>query len=321
MANSRNSSKTAVHYLRVHEEYAGQRIDNFLISRLKKVPKAHIYRILRKGEVRVNKKRIEPSYHLAEGDEIRLPPLHLGETAKQVPPSEETKQLLANRILYEDKYILVINKPPGMAVHAGSQVRLGVVEILRSMYPRLPHLELAHRLDSDTSGCLILCKKRSILKEVHCLFREDKVRKLYWALTKGHWQPAELKVEAPLHRYLQQGGERLVKVHAEGKDALTIFHPLEVFTEASLVAVTLHTGRTHQIRVHAQYQDHSIAGDQRYGDADFNEHMRCRYGLRRLFLHAKSIQFVIPSIELSIEVTAPLDPELEACLARLQTAN
>src|SRR3990167_2362705 len=317
MTNQQKPHKTMVQYFRVNSEYAGQRIDNFLVTRLKNVPKAHIYRILRKGEVRVNKKRIDPSFRLVGGDEIRLPPLHLGETAKQVPPSGETCKLLASRILYEDKYVLIINKPSGMAVHAGSQVRLGVVEILRHMYPHSPHLELAHRLDSDTSGCLILGKKRSILKEIHGLFREGKVSKIYWALTKGRWKTAELKVDAPLHRYLQQGGERLVKVSSEGKEALTVFRSLEVFHHASLMEATLYTGRTHQIRVHSQYLAHPIAGDDRYGEKEFNQKMH-NFGLKRLFLHAKSIDFVIPSLDLRIQVTAPLDPELEACLAALR---
>jgi 23S rRNA pseudouridine955/2504/2580 synthase len=302
--------KTSVQLWVASAEFEGQRIDNFLITKLKGMPKSRIYRLLRKGEVRVNKKRVSPFYKLEEGDTVRLPPVFLEERAKEAPPAKTTTALLANRILYEDDYLLIINKPSGMSVHAGNTVRVGVVEALRHMYPKLPHLELAHRLDSETSGCLVLAKKKRILRELHELLREGKMTKIYWALTQGKWKPNELKVDAPLHKHYQDGGKHVVRVNEAGKTALTYFKPLKVFKTASLMEVKLLTGRTHQIRVHAEYQGHPIAGDDRYGDAAFNKAAR-DLGLKRLFLHARAIEFTLPSLDQHIRVVAPLDPDLE----------
>lgn len=303
--------KTSVQYLTISGDEEGQRIDNFLITRLKGVPKSHVYRLLRKGEVRVNKKRISAFYRLKQGDSVRLPPVYLEEKAKQAPPSKDTTRRLAERILYEDEYLLVLNKPSGMSVHAGSTVRVGVIEALRHLYPKLVNIELAHRLDSETSGCLVIAKKKRILREVHSLLREGKVTKIYWALTKGKWKESEFKVDLPLHKDYREGGKHVVEVHREGKSALTLFKPLQTFKQASLMEVKLFTGRTHQIRVHAQYQGHPIAGDDRYGDPEFNKLAR-HLGLKRLFLHARSIDFTLPSSGQRITVVAPLDPELEA---------
>jgi 23S rRNA pseudouridine955/2504/2580 synthase len=312
-----NKTKTTtVQYVTIDADFADQRIDNYLITRLKGVPKTRIYRILRKGEVRVNKKRIQPSYRLQAGDEVRIPPVHMDETAAPIIPSHNMMNLLKDRILYEDKNLLIINKPSGIAVHGGSGVRQGLVEILKTMYPKSPHLELAHRLDSDTSGCLILAKKRSILKELHSMLREGTIKKIYWTLTKGHWKPNELRVDVSLRKNWLQGGERIVRVDEEGKTSLTIFTPLETFANATLVEAALHTGRTHQIRVHAQYRKHPIAGDEKYGDREFNKEMRDK-GLKRLFLHAYSIDFTLASIDQHIQVTAPLDKELTDCLKAL----
>lgn len=294
-----------------------QRIDNFLVNRLKTVPKSRIYRMLRKGEVRVNKRRISPSYRLQAGDVVRLPPLFLEQEAPKASPSKSTTAMLAGRILYEDEYLLIINKPSGMAVHGGSTVKVGIVEALRSMYPKWPQLELAHRLDQETSGCLILAKKKRILREIHSLLRQGQISKVYCALTKGKWRNEELHVDLPLHKDYRDGGKHVVEVRQEGKSSLTHFHPLKLFHGATLMEVKLYTGRTHQIRVHAAYQGHPVAGDDRYGDAEFNKLMR-QCGLKRLFLHAKSIDFVLPSLEQHITVIAPLDPELETCLADLQ---
>lgn len=304
--------KSQVQYFVVPSDLEGQRIDNFLITRLKGMPKSRVYRILRKGEVRVNKKRVSAFYKLNKGDTVRLPPVFLDERAAQVPPSKETMALLAERILYEDENLLIINKPVGMSVHAGSTVRVGVVEALRHMYPKLVNLELAHRLDSETTGCLVLAKKKKILREVHALLREGKVIKIYWALTQGRWKEAELKVDLPLHKDYRDGGKHVVEVDEEGKSALTIFKPIRVFKHhASLMEVKLFTGRTHQIRVHAQHRGHPLAGDDRYGDAEFNKLAR-QLGLKRMFLHARSIDFTLPSLGQRITVVAPLDPELEA---------
>lgn len=311
------STTNTVQYITVEAEYAEQRIDNFLITKLKGLPKTRVYRILRKGEVRVNKKRVQPSYRLQVGDHIRIPPMYL-ETKIPLAPSQYIVATLAERILFEDKNFLIINKPTGIPVHGGSQVKSGVVETLRTIYPKLPQLELAHRLDSDTSGCLILAKKRSILREMHDLFRSGTVHKIYWALTKGEWQESELIVDVPLQKNLLVGGERIVKMHKEGKQSLTVFKPLQSFTTATLVEATLHTGRTHQIRVHAQYRGHPIAGDEKYGDREFNKEMR-GYGLRRLFLHAYQVEFTLPSTGQHVSVTAPLEPELTACLKNMKS--
>lgn len=316
MEIKKTGPKSPVQYLVITEDFAGQRIDNFLVTRLKGVPKTHIYRILRKGEVRVNKKRAQPSYRLQAGDQVRLPPLQLEPKAKPAAPSSRMAATLTDRILYEDKNLLIINKPAGIAVHGGSGVKLGIVEALRNMFPKLPHLELAHRLDSDTSGCLILAKKRSILKELHNLLREGAVSKIYWALTQGHWKASELRVDVSLRKNQLSGGERIVRVDKTGKTSLTVFRPLETYADSMLVEATLHTGRTHQIRVHAQYRRHPIAGDEKYGDRDFNKLMRER-GLKRLFLHAKHVEFTLPSTGERISVIAPLDQELESCLKAL----
>lgn len=308
-----NTIKTPVKYVRISSEFAGQRIDNFLIARLKSVPKSKIYNILRKGEVRINKKRTQPSYHLQVGDEVRLPPLSLAKQGKIAAPALTTCELLRKRILYEDDAVMVINKPAGMSVHAGSTVRIGVIEAIRYLYPKLKHIELAHRLDSDTSGCLILAKKKSILRELHGLLREGHIKKTYWALTKGQWSQNEYRVALPLTKYFNPGGKHMVKVEESGKASLTVFAPRQRLKDATLVEAKLYTGRTHQIRVHASYVGHPIAGDDRYGDKSFNKRARS-LGLKRMFLHAHSIDFVLPSLNRHIKVEANLDPELEKSL-------
>jgi 23S rRNA pseudouridine955/2504/2580 synthase len=247
---------------------------------------------------------------------VRLPPLILAEHIDPPVPSKEVMALLASRILYEDDYVLIINKPAGMGVHGGNTVRLGIVETLRYMYPQLAQLELAHRLDLDTSGCLILGKKKRILRELHALLRERQIHKIYWCLTKGLWQAADYRVDMPLTKHFREGEKHVVAVNQEGKASLTVFRSLKNFTDASLVEARLYTGRTHQIRVHAAFKHHPIAGDDRYGDADFNKKMR-KLGLKRLFLHAKSLTFKLPSLPQEIKVDAPLDSELEACLQAL----
>lgn len=303
------SKKSPVKFYTISGDDEGQRIDNYLMNKLKGVPRSKVYRILRKGEVRVNKKRKGPSYKLLEGDEVRLPPLFLEERAVLAPPNQATRNLLSERIIYEDDNLLIINKPSGMSVHAGSTVRVGVVEALRHLYPKLPNLELAHRLDSETSGCLVLAKKKKILREIHQLLREGKVNKIYWALTQGKWTRSQRIVDVSLHKEYRDGGKHVVEVNPHGKTALTEFRPLEKFVGAELMEVKLYTGRTHQIRVHAAHQGHPIAGDDRYGDVEFNKLARQK-GLRRMFLHAYSIEFTLPSLNQHITVTAPLDEDL-----------
>lgn len=306
--------KSDVKLITISADDAGQRIDNFLVTRLKGMPKSRIYRLLRKGEVRVNKKRIDASYRLAAGDVVRLPPVYLPETAQAAPPSKATANKLLSRIIYEDDQLLIINKPAGMSVHVGSTVRVGVIEALRHLYPQYPQLELAHRLDSETSGCLILAKKKRVLRELHTLLREGGVKKIYWALTMGKWKDSELKVDVPLHKDYQDGGKHVVSVKSSGKTALTIFHTIKSFKrEASLMEVKLMTGRTHQIRVHAAHHGHPIAGDDRYGDPEFNK-LTHQLGLKRMFLHARSIDFTLPSSGQRITVNAALDDELDAII-------
>jgi len=314
----KNKMKTSVKHYRVSADNAGQRIDNFLVTYFKGMPKTRIYRLLRKGEIRVNKKRIAASYRLCMGDDVRLPPVYLPELARQAPPSKNTEALLLSRILYEDDDLLIINKPSGMSVHAGSTVRVGVIEALRHIYPKLPNMELAHRLDAETSGCLVIAKRKIILRELHSLLREGRVQKIYWTLTMGKWKDSELRVDLPLHKDYLDGSKHVVEVHDQGKAALSVFRTIKSFKrEAALMEVKLMTGRTHQIRVHAQYRGHPIAGDDRYGDMEFNKFMR-GLGLRRMFLHARSIDFILPSKERHITVEAPLDPELEAIILKFE---
>lgn len=306
-----------VRHVIVSADFVDQRIDNFLIGQCKGVPKSRVYRLLRKGEVRVNSKRVQPSYRLEEGDDVRIPPVVVNEEAKKVPPSQTTSELLTSRILYEDEYIIILNKPSGMSVHAGSTVRVGVIEAMRHMYPEHPHLELAHRLDAETSGCLVLAKKKRILRDIHTLLREGKVKKVYWALTLGKWEKDELRVDMPLRKEFRDGGKHVVEVRQDGKHALTDFRIVEEFKNSSLMEVKLHTGRTHQIRVHAAQSGHPLAADDRYGDANFNKLSR-QLGLKRLFLHARSIDFTLPSNNQHIKVKSPLDDDLEAALKQFR---
>lgn len=312
--------KKPVQYLSITADLAGSRIDNFLLAHLKGVPKTHIYRILRKGEVRINKRRTQPSYKLQEGDRIRLPPLQTEPDNTPPRPGNQLMEYLASRILYEDPGLLIINKPSGIPVHGGSSVKLGVVEALRCMYPKLLQLELVHRLDAETSGCLVLAKKRSVLRELHELWRTRQVEKIYWTLTKGQWKETELRVDIPLLKNQLSSGERIVRVNTEGKPAVTVFRTLKKFAETSLMEVALETGRTHQIRVHARYRGHPVAGDEKYGDKELNKQLK-ELGLRRLFLHAYLIAFTLPSTGQQIKVTAPLDAELEGCLKLSRKRN
>lgn len=293
-----------------------QRIDNYLITRLKGVPKSHVYRIIRKGEVRVNKKRIKPEYRLQAGDIVRIPPLRLATPPSTTPPPK-MQERLEQCILYEDSNLIVINKPSGVAVHGGSGISFGVIEALRQSRPQEKFLELVHRLDRDTSGCLLLAKKPGVLKELHELMRNNQIEKIYLALVQGYWPRHLHQVDVSLKKYQLQSGERMVSVNTEGKTALTEFRVIERFTTTTLMEAKLHTGRTHQIRVHALHAKHPVVGDDKYGDKDFNKELR-KFGCKRLFLHATKLQFVLPSTGQTITVQADLDAELQACLARLR---
>jgi len=310
-----DQNKTSVQQLTVDANHAGQRIDNFLITKLKGAPKSLIYRIVRKGEVRVNKKRIKPDYRLQESDVIRVPPVRLAEPSTPTKPSRNVKNLLQDRILFEDDDIVIINKPAGMAVHGGSGISLGVIEALRAMRPQAKFLELVHRLDRDTSGCLVLAKKSSALKELHELMRSGKVEKIYQTLVRGQW-PKQIKlVDAPLKKNELKSGERIVNVSSDGKPAATEFRIIQQFPKATLVEAKLLTGRTHQIRVHALHVGHPIVGDEKYGDKDFNKIMR-QQGCKRLFLHAAKISFNL-SGKKKITISAELDKDLKVFLENL----
>ncbi len=302
-------------WVEIGVEQAGQRIDNFLLRHFKGVPKSRIYRILRKGEVRVNRGRAKPDYRLQTGDEVRLPPLRVAET-RQARVPDSAQQQLAERILYEDKRLLVIDKPAGMAVHGGSGLNFGVIEALRAQRPDAPYLELVHRLDRETSGCLMIAKKRSELRTLHALLRDNSVSKRYLLLAMGDCSSEPRKVDVALKKGQLRSGERIVRVDPTGKPALTRFRLLEKLRFASYMEAELETGRTHQIRVHAAWTGHPLAGDQRYGDEAFNRRME-KLGLKRLFLHAHYLSFTDPERDRSIEVSAPLAPDLRQVFDKL----
>lgn len=302
-----------VRRVRVDEEFAGQRIDNFLRRELPGLPKGRLYRILRRGEVRVNGGRVRADYKLQVGDEVRIPPARIREPGQ--PPSARPGQELAGRIIFEDQRLLVIDKPCGTAVHGGSGVSHGVIELLRHARPELTNLELVHRLDRETSGCLVLAKRRSALRELHASFREGIVEKNYLALVSGDWQYGERIIDAPLQVQHRRNGERHVIVSDQGKPATTRVALSRGFGKCSLLTCSPLTGRTHQIRVHLKHAGHPVLGDERYGDSAANAEAR-QGGLRRLFLHAQSISFPDDSGN-ELHFTAPLPDELQDFLNRL----
>lgn len=304
-----------VQHLTVDKAYAEQRLDNFLVSRLKGLPKSRLYRLLRKGEIRVNKKRVKPDYRIQAGDDIRIPPLRLAPAA-EARPSQQLLNRLGDRILYEDKGFFVINKPAGMAVHGGSGVNFGVIETLRQLYPNEKSLELVHRLDKETSGCLLIAKKPSALRYLHELIRTDKIEKVYIALVQGNWPRSVKRVDVPLHKNQLSSGERLVKVSLQGKSALTSFRVLQRFGKATLIEAQPHTGRTHQIRVHAAHAGHPLAADDKYGNKEFNKWIKDK-GAKRLCLHAARLTFQLPDSSQTITIEAPLPEDIKCCLANL----
>ena len=311
-------TKQQVSFVTISEENEAQRIDNFLITYLKGVPKSMIYRILRKGEVRVNKKRIKPEYKLAIGDEVRIPPIRVSEkTVPEISTKLNKVADLEKAIIYEDDVILAINKPSGIAVHGGSGVSFGVIEGLRALRPEAKFLELVHRIDRETSGILLIAKKRSALKSLHEQLRLKQMQKNYLALVKGNW-PSECKVvQAPLLKNVLKSGERVVKVNAEGKPSETRFKVEERFGFATLVKASPVTGRTHQIRVHTQYVNHPIAFDDRYGDSQFDA-LLADSKLNRLFLHATNVKFIHPKTLQEMQLNAPLDDVLQNCLTKIR---
>lgn len=307
-----------VQFLTISDDEAGQRIDNYLLSKLKGVPKSLIYRIVRKGEVRINKGRVKPEYKLQVGDVLRIPPVRISEKEQpQISNKLNKVNQLENQIIFEDDYLLAINKPSGIAVHGGSGLSFGVIEALRVLRPEARFLELVHRLDRDTSGILLIAKKRSVLRHLHEQLRIKTIQKDYLALVRGQWQSHCKVVQAPLLKNELSSGERIVRVSEQGKPSETRFSIEERYIAATLIKASPITGRTHQIRVHTQYAGHPIALDDKYGDAEFDRQMR-ELGLDRLFLHAFSLCFEHPKTGETLRLNAPLDDKMKNILQKLR---
>ena len=307
------NDKTAT-LITISENQAGQRIDNFLLKHLKGVPKSHIYRILRSGQVRINSGRKKPHYKLQAGDTLRLPPLRISENEDSMVPVPVI-QTLKNSIIFENDDIIAINKPSGIAVHKGSGLHFGVIEAFRQIYPEQT-IELVHRLDRETSGCLLLAKNRQILSLLHELLRHEKtthIEKTYLALLYGQWNDGKKTVDIGLSK-VKRSGEHMVQADELGDIAISHFEPLEVYEQCSLMKITIETGRTHQIRVHALYTGHPVIGDTKYGDKTANQYFR-KLGLKRLFLHAQ--QLYLPLAD-PITLTAPLTDDLDKLLQKLR---
>jgi 23S rRNA pseudouridine955/2504/2580 synthase len=298
---------------------AGQRLDNFLLRELSGVPRSRVYRLLRRGEVRVNGKRKQADYRLSADDEVRLPPLR-DRPAPEVAPRrvpEGLVEAVRAAIVHEDARLLVLNKPAGLAVHGGSGLAFGAIEALRALRPQEP-LELVHRLDRETSGCLLVARTRAALRVTHALLREGAVEKRYAALVAGRWRLGRKTIDAPVLTNARQGGERVVRVHRAGKIAVSVFEPVAHYRGiATRMDVSIRTGRTHQIRVHAAFAGHPVAGDEKYGDRECNARLRV-LGLRRMFLHASTIAFRWPDDGAPFRAEAPLPSELEGVLTRLR---
>jgi 23S rRNA pseudouridine955/2504/2580 synthase len=293
-------------------ESEGQRVDNFLMRVCKGVPRSHIYRVLRTGEVRVNSRRVEATYRLQPGDRVRIPPLRTaGRPTKPAPPTAPLPP-----VVYEDDALLVIDKRSGLAVHGGSGVSFGVIEQFRAARPQLKFLELAHRLDRDTSGLLVLAKKRSALTALHAALREGRVRKRYVALVLGRWRDEERNVNLPLKKYVTRSGERRVSVHREGRESQTVFRRERSLRDFTLLSADLLTGRTHQIRVQLAHLGFPIAGDDKYGDFERNREL-AKLGLGRLFLHAAELEFVHPASREAVKLRSPLPGALARFLESL----
>ncbi len=304
-----------VRLVTISDEEAGQRIDNFLLRICKGVPKSHIYRVLRSGEVRVNKGRIDQTYRLKEGDVVRVPPVRIAERASPVVPGAEFKVLL------EDLHLLVIDKPAGVAVHGGSGVSYGVIEQLRAARPQAKFLELVHRLDRDTSGILLLAKKRSALTNLHEQIREGQLDKRYLTLVHGNWLNQRQHVKLPLFKYSTADGERRVRVQVDGMPSHTVFSLIKKYGDFALLEAELKTGRTHQIRVHLASSGFPILGDDKYGDFGLNRVLQktedSRIALKRMFLHAHQITFLHPETGKPVTLKAPLPAECEQFLNSL----
>ncbi len=308
-----------VQFLTIEPGDDGQRVDNFLFRYLKGVPKSRIYRAMRHGEVRVNKKRVKPEYRMQAGDLLRIPPVRVAEKT-EAHIADKLLQSLEAAILFENDQLLVVNKPSGLAVHGGSGLNYGMIEAFRKLRPNCKRLELAHRLDRDTSGCTIIVKKPAALRAIHQQLREKTMKKTYLALVRGRWPRRKTLVDAPLQKNVLASGERMVRVNAEGKASKTRFAIAELFQGATLIQVSPITGRTHQIRVHAQYAGFPLLGDDKYGRKEDISWLKT-IGLKRLFLHASEVTFSLPNETKPITVKAPLSQELELVLSTLRASE
>ena len=312
-------SKDAVNWLAVGEDGQGQRVDNYLVKILKGVPKSHVYRILRSGEVRVNRRKVGPDMRLNVGDQLRIPPIRASSPAR-TSPTAGLRAIAIPPILYEDDALIALDKPAGLAVHGGSGIAFGVIERFRRARPDAPFLELVHRLDRDTSGVLLIAKKRLALTGLHAQLRDGAIDKRYTVLVRGKWRDALRAVDLPLTTYVTGDGERRVRVDKSGRLARTIFRKVRAWPSSDppvvLLDAQLETGRTHQIRVHLTHLGFPLAGDDKYGDFEWNKTL-ARQGLKRMFLHAHSVRFVHPIDGREVVVEAPLAPDLAAFVARL----
>lgn len=310
-----------VQLITIDAAHEGQRVDNFLITCLKGVPKSRIYRILRKGEVRVNKGRVKPEYKLCDGDIVRVPPIRVSDKPKIAKPSKQLTKTLEASVIFENDDLLVVNKPSGLAVHGGSGINLGLIESFRQMRPESRFLELVHRLDRETSGCILLAKKRSALRYIQQELREGRIQKIYQALVVGRWPKRRVQINTPLVKNQLAGGERIVRVATDdtsgAKSCLTQYRIIERFEGCTLVEARPITGRTHQIRVHCQSIGCSIIGDDKYSDDEVNKMYR-QWGLKRLFLHAWQLQFRLPD-KTSVVVEAPLGDDLTKVFGHLKS--
>lgn len=313
------ASIQSVQIIEITPRHSDQRLDNFLIGQLKGVPKSRVYKLLRSGQVRVNKGRKKPDYRLKIGDQVRIPPVTLSDRPESPLAPAHLLEQVQQSIIYEDDAVLALNKPAGLAVHAGSEVRFGIIEILRQLRPDAEMLELVHRLDRDTSGCLILAKTRPALMQLHEQFRDEHaLEKIYRAILVGRWRGDERTVDAPLFKNTLQGGERMVVVDEEqGKSARSVFMPQALYANATLMDIRLLTGRTHQIRVHAAHVGHPVAGDSKYGDSAFNKFLK-QQGFKRMFLHAMKLRFTLD--DKAYVITAPVDDTWQQLIDVLQHA-
>jgi 23S rRNA pseudouridine955/2504/2580 synthase len=316
MADNKTEQPSRVQLRTIDADSADQRLDNYLLRELKGVPRTRIYRACRKGEVRINKGRVKPDYRLKEGDVLRIPPIRVPAPSEPATIPIRWAEQLRRAVVYEDKGLLVINKPSGLAVHGGSGLSYGLIEALRQLRPDDKYLELVHRIDRDTSGCIMIAKRRPVLREIHRQLREGTVDKRYLALVPGHWPNQCRVVDAPLFKFKLPSGESLVRVAREGKEAVTRFSIVERFANATLIEARPVTGRTHQIRVHAQHVGFPLLGDDKYStdaDRDF-----CKtIGLKRLFLHARALRLSLPE-QGRVEIEAELDSNLENILKKLR---